>query len=552
MLSDQQSRAAKYFRGDERLAITEIFRTLDMCAFAFRMAPDREHLIQHDQARHWMLAGAAASLKPLLKGVSQMDGPMPWGPSHSAWTRVVEGYLLQCGQLTWLHRLASLEKYGLSHTTLERSRLRIEVAPDELESADRKSLSWLALQRLNTAGVQSELDLTEEQMKRLRRRLDEKSGTDMGGWFIRYSGDDELMERSRQRVRDLEPLCHETEALPDGACIGGKTFREWKDVCGQAAAAVLHHVEFSTRLKATHAGIELRNLLTMFIRRDDLEHIWQERGLEPESIRVISQAMTLNYQSIDDMLRHHDMPLPFYVDMGREFVLAPSLSALLNPFVAVVRHLRSHYRTDWDRAVDSREAIFRADLATIFKEPRYVLLPSGVKLRRADGSLLTDVDAVVQDRLSGTVALIQLKWHDVFSHSLRERESRKLNLIAANQWVERVAAWAGNRSSDEIARTLNMAAAEGQQFAKPVILVLTRYTARFSGEGSCDSRGAWLSWPELVRVTTLGESEIDILRHVSSAFKGIDRSSWPGVGSRETASWHLQFPELDVEVALTS
>ncbi|WP_143343465.1 hypothetical protein [Delftia sp. K82] len=426
--------------------------------------------------------------------------------------------------------------------------MRIEVVPDELEAADREALEWLSFQKLDAAGVRGELDLAKGQLKRLRRRLDKKSGADMGGWFIRYSGDDELFERSLRRVRDLEPIWHETEALPDGAMIGGKTFREWKDACCVAAAAVLHHIEFSTRLKTTHPGIDLRDLLTMFIRRDDLERVWQERGLEPEWIRAVSQAMTLDCQSIEEVLLHHDTPFPFYVDMGREFILAPSLSALLNPFVGVVRHLRSCYRGDWDRAVDTREAVFRSDLAAIFKEPRYAVLPSGVLLRRPDGTPLTDVDAVVQDQVSGTVALVQLKWHDIFGNSLRERESRKRNLLAANQWVERVAGWVGERSSGEIAMAVGMPVAECLQAEKPVILVVARYAARFSGAGACDSRGAWLSWPELVRAATSDAREIDILRYVANAFGGVDRSSWPSNDDLEAASWRLRFPGLDVEV----
>ncbi len=548
MLTDQQSRAASYFAGYERLAITEAFRTLDLCAFAFRMAPDREHLLKRDHARHWMLAGAAYALKPLLNGVAGAVGPMPWGPSSAPWTRVVENHLLRCGQLTWLHRLASLERYGLSQATIDGSRMRIEVASDELEAADRDALAWLGFRRLDAAGVQGEIGLATGQLKRLRKQLDRKSGTDFGGWFIRYSGHDELLERSRLRVRDLEPIWYETEALPDAAIIGGKTFREWKDACCAAAAAVLHHIEFSTRLKTTHPHVELRNLLTMFLRRDDLEKVWDDRGLASGDVGAVSHAMTLDSQSVDESLAHHDTPLPFYVDMGQEFVLTPSLSALLNPFVGVVRHLRSRYRGDWDRAVDSREAFFRSDLATIFSEPRYTVLSSGVLLRRADGTLLTDVDAVVQDRLSGTLAIVQLKWHDIFSRSLRERESRKRNLISANEWVERVTTWIGDRSSSDIARALNMPPTSCHQNAKPVVLVVGRYATRFSGSGTCDPRGAWISWPELVRTVTSEIRGADMLQHLAKSFCGAIRSDWSGGDDLKTASWQLRFPGLDVEV----
>lgn len=242
----------------------------------------------------------------------------------------------------------------------------------------------------------------------------------MGGWFIRYSGDEELLERSRRRVRELEPWWLESEALPDAVVIGGRTFREWRDACCAAAAAVLHHLEFATRLRATHLHVDLRNLLTIFLRRDDAAELWEERGVDRNSFDAVLRAMTPDHTSVSASLDHHDTPLPFYVDLGREFVLAPSMSALLHPFVGVVRHLRSQYSRDWNGAVDSREPEFRADVARLFKSARFDVLPSGAPLRRSDGTLLTDVDAVVIDRLTGTICLVQVKWHDTFGQCLRE------------------------------------------------------------------------------------------------------------------------------------
>lgn len=286
----------------------------------------------------------------------------------------------------------------------------------------------------------------------------------------------------------------------------------------------------------------------MFIRRSDMHQIWEERGFNQETVNTISQAMMLDSDVAAAYMGHHDIPFPFYVDMGREFVLAPSMSALLNPFAGVARHLKSCYRSDWDRAVDSREKAFRIDIASLFKPPRYSVLPSGVSLRRKDGTLLTDVDAVVLDRKTGTLALVQLKWHDVFAHSLRERESRKRNLLAANQWVERVSTWIGERSSADVAATLGIPSKEGQNNAKPVILIVARYAARFSGIGEYDPRGAWLPWPELVRAATLADENSDVLRIIATAFKGTTRHRWSEGNAPATTTSHFRFPELDVEV----
>lgn len=54
--------------------------------------------------------------------------------------------------------------------------MRIEVVPDELEATDREALEWLSFQKLDAAGVRGELDLAKGQLKRVRRRLDKKSG----------------------------------------------------------------------------------------------------------------------------------------------------------------------------------------------------------------------------------------------------------------------------------------------------------------------------------------------------------------------------------------
>jgi hypothetical protein len=547
MLAEVQSGAARSYAGHERLAITEIFRCLDMCAFAFRMAPNRAHLVARDRVRHWMLMGAAAALKPLLADVAHSEGPMPWGPSGPRWTEAIEAYVLRCGQLSWLHRVASLERYGLSRTQVDDAgHMRIEVAPDELESADREAQAWLAGQRLDDARL--EAPLARGQLKRLRRRLDKKSGTDMGGWFIRYSGDDNLMRRSRRRVQDLEPLWLEAEALPDTAVIGGKTFREWKDACCVAAARVLHHIEFATRLSATHREVDLRNLLTMFIRRSDVADVWCESGYEPPWADAVTRAMTLDHAGATLMLDHHETPYSFYVDMGQEFVLAPVMAALMNPFVDVTRHLKLHYRGDWDRAVDSREAVFRGDLARLFPGPRFHVLPAGVPLRRADGTDLTDVDAVVLDTVSGTLALVQLKWHDLFAHSLRERESRRRNLLAAAGWVSRVSDWVGARSGADIARQLGMQAPSSGADRKPVILVLARNAARFSGSHAYDARSAWLSWPELVRSVSQARNDADVLQKLAADFSGAAQASGGGNANDGGKATHLRFPGLNVEV----
>jgi len=547
LLAKSQALAAENLAGMERQAITEVFRTLDMCAFAFRMAPNRLELVKRDVAHHTILMGAGPALQPLLAKVGSCSGPMPWSPSHTPFTEHMDDYLWRCGVLHSLHRLASLERYGLSRTRFEgERRLTIEVEHSGAEAADREAQHWLTAHQLKAAGALA--PLSAAQLKRIRRRLDARSSTDLGGWFIRYSFDEELMDRGLRRIGQLEACWPEATALPDDAMVGGRSFRDWKDACRLAAAQALSHLEFCTRLVSTHKRLDLRNLITLFRTRGDIAHGWHANGYEPVWADMATQSMTLDEASNPEWISHYDTPFPFYVDLGQDFALVPSMSALMNPSVGMVRHLRSHYRRDWDKAMDAREDRLRKELAALLPAPRFLVSPSGFKLKRPDGSVLTDIDAAITDNLHGTVALVQIKWHDVFSRSLRERESRRRNMLGAETWVEQVHGWVANRDSGTVAAALGLKSRSATSHGPPVLIVMTRHAARFSGETSANRRSAWVSWPEFARSVHGCLSGADVLRIVAARHTPSDTSpADAGFASRATRTpYNFDGVEIDV------
>jgi hypothetical protein len=547
-MAETQAAVTTAVAGHERQAITEIFRTLDMCAFAFRMAPNRLELVKHDVGRHLMLMGAAPALQPLLAKVGSCGGPMPWGPSSDRFEGYMDRYLWRCGALHSLHRLASLERYGLSRTRFEGdSRLTIEVEHGGAEAADRDAEIWLTAQQLKAAGALA--PLSAAQLRRIRRRLDERSSTDLGGWFIRYSFDEALMDRSLRRIGQLETWWPEATALADDAIVGGRSFREWKDACRLAAARVLSHLEFCTRLASTHKHLDLRNLITLFRTRGDIAHGWHANGYEPVWADMATRSMTLDGVSNSGWLSHYDTPFPFYVDLGPDFALVPSMSALMNPFVGMVRHIREHYRKDWDRAVDEREDRLRKEIAALFPGPRFEVASSGFELKKPNGSVLTDIDAAIVDNLHGTIALVQIKWHDVFARSLRERDSRRRNMLGAETWVDRVHGWVANRDSGTIAAALGIKNLLATSSGPPVLIVMMRHAARFSGEAGADRRSAWVSWPEFARTVHRCLSDADVLRIVAA--RHAPSESQPTESSRASpaSKTPYNFDGVEIEVS---
>src|SRR5580658_6221203 len=486
-----QRHAALVWRGMEKTATIELVRSLDIAAVSEFLAPKGELERTSSESNRYMGVGAAVALRPFLAVVKELHGGVPWGPSSVAAAQFADSYLVCCGQLAHLRRLAALERYGLATTSVSPGgRVNIETSWGVPEMASMGAmLAWKKRRAPDQESVDTQTRRRQERMKRMLSYVhaDKK-------FLIRYQNDNEIVTHYRQEARTYGRRCLEGEAFPPDVKIGGRTFGEWKDACDQALGRILCHIQFAMLLcRKRPKTVELRNVLTIFARRDDIAAIWEDAGLSSNRIEPTMKALSLTVDDLDDWELAHEVATPFYVDLGPDFVLLPCFGAIKNPYFALFRHLRNTFKADWDRGVDRREYVFRSDLRHEFKEPRYFVASNGFALRRSDGSVLTDVDAVVLERNTGTLALLQLKWHDVFGRSLAERESRRRNLLEANRWVERVHSWVSGRSSAEVLRALGIPS-EGSA-RPPMLIVVARYLATFAGVEGQDPHATWLSWP---------------------------------------------------------
>src|SRR5258708_8925589 len=157
-------------RGVEQVFLMELARSLDEAAFAFMLAPNREKLRHDDHARHRMLRGAALGLSPMLRQVRGLPGPIPLVPTNHTLASIADEYLINCGTLTELSRIAAFERYGLSQATFTSpDQLLLEVTGGEEERHDVESLTYLkALVQDGRSGVEKALlSMTPEIHERL-------------------------------------------------------------------------------------------------------------------------------------------------------------------------------------------------------------------------------------------------------------------------------------------------------------------------------------------------------------------------------------------------
>ncbi|NBB47092.1 hypothetical protein GVN24_02260 [Rhizobium sp. CRIBSB] len=484
--------------GLERLLIIELVRSLDEAAFAFKIAPNGRELQDNDSARNLMLLGASTALASSLAMIRDDPGGVPWGRSDPRLTALADRHLIECGKLSVVHRLASLERYGLATTSFPSSdKLVIEVGDDGAEATERAEGDWLgAQQRLRLQILEQSLVAKKDEIgRRIGRYV-----TAANGWFIGYDPDLETFNYHRDLAEVYSAGTAELDSLPPMSPIGGRTFEEWNKVSIEAYGKVLHHIACVTELKSRLPDLNLRNLLTIFARKDDIEEIWGGGG----GGRQILDLLKLDAEEAKRLDAHYEIPIPYYIDFGRDFVLLPMFGALMNPVAGLTNRLRHLHRRDWDRALNAREVVFRSDLAELLGFDRYIVPDRGCNLRKSDGSNLTDVDAAVIDRETGDLCLVQLKWPDIYGRSLTERESRRSNLAKANDWVGRVHGWIAGRPSAEVCKALQLPRGGGRPVS---LLVLSRHVADFVGATEFDRRAIWTSWPRLAK--TVSESDGD-------------------------------------------
>lgn len=489
-LAELETRALTVWSGHEREAVIEVVRAADEAAFAVRFFLEDPHR----DLRRIVLSGVAPALATLLPRMTGGAG-LPFSPSNETRAGWIDDMLLEYGKIAEVQRVAELERYGLARSErIDAEDIRVEVKADVAEALDRDATEWLHFETMRrVAELQGQHTPSEQIAELVERNVDVDKG-----WFIRYDSDERLIEYYRERALVEVLGCAESEALTHGAEIGGRLFAEWRAVCVAALGRVFNHLASATTLRRRNPDLMLRNLLTVPVLQHDAAAVWREAGDDPARVETTISHLTLDAQSIMPWRRHHEIPAPFYIDVGGGWFLLPLFGGLLNPICGLVRTLRLCHPAEWDAVVGHREADFRADLQDHFHTPRFVVPQHGFVLRRQDGSHLTDADAAILDTETGALALLQLKWPDIFGLSPKERESRRLNLLKANEWVERTHAWIAGRPAHQIAKALNIRGHAGA--SPPVLLVVPRYSARFTGNEPLDNRAGWVAWPEVVRM----------------------------------------------------
>lgn len=223
-------------------------------------------------------------------------------------------------------------------------------------------------------------------------------------------------------------------------------------------------------------------------------------GLDAALINRAVDAFTLDQENAAYHAAVPGVAAAPLVRAGGDRLVASRYGLTTEPLLFLTRELRRRNAQEYNNAAYLREDFFRRDLYALFQDRRFVTSTTKLELRRAAGDVRTDIDAVVFDRKSGTLAFFELKTQDPFARSTAEQTRQRDNVLYANRQISGVLTWLNRYGGDELLKRVDARTAKTFRVQKVYPFVLGRYLAHFTDGAEPDRRAAWGTWPQLLRL----------------------------------------------------
>ena len=394
-----------------------------------------------------------------------------------------------CGRIGLCENLLEIHRVGLCELTKSGQTYRFNITTDNtgMELHEKSHFDWAVKRAIKSqkkllSRKQNERNKINKQMDRMvRPALEHYMTYDTNPRIDNYYLEIGKSEAAKMFGRD---------SFPDYVMFGGIEFRLYCEAVEIMVGGALKHLHFISLLLDKRPRMNFRNLCTLLdIRMRVSEYLQSALQVDANTCRQIIDALTLTPENVD---YHCAVPgnfvAPAYIEVGGNKVISPIWGNLSHPFIFLLNELKRKYERDWFDNVNQREKMFREDIYKFFDGDRFYKLPDSLIIK-SGGKVLTDIDALVYDKLTGKIAVFQLKFQDYFGYSLRQRSNRKLDMLKANNWVDLIDKWVIEHSEEDLA--LKIGITDPITKSNFRLFVIGRNAANFSGSELPDQRAAW-------------------------------------------------------------
>lgn len=278
--------------------------------------------------------------------------------------------------------------------------------------------------------------------------------------------------------------------------FGGIPYKNYLNVIQELMGVTFKHLYACTYFVRNN-NINIANILsTCYYLEEILDQYADYLDIPIEEIRQIFNLLTVSKQNITPYLKADKSFSPPFIKIGEKHVVRSVKGCLHQPISFLLKSLSENYPAEYSKGLRQREVIFRKEFYGLFNDDRIIKVDKEVRIKLKDAGIETDIDAILFDTKTKTLALIQLKWQDRYSTDLKERNSKADNFYSkANEWIEKVIRWKELVNQKQILNAVGIK--EYKSFNECYIFVIGRYNTTFIEKVS-DNRATWCSWYQIM------------------------------------------------------
>ncbi|TYP96063.1 hypothetical protein C7447_11022 [Tenacibaculum adriaticum] len=284
----------------------------------------------------------------------------------------------------------------------------------------------------------------------------------------------------------------------------------------------LKHISYGLVASKKHPEISIKQSLTLWGPLEDLiNDIVEFSGFKKSIITEAFDSIILKPDDVKLLKKHTSKFMPLVIDIGNGIVLRPVSSINRNPLLTIsqiLEYRNPNFRNDISLY---REEWLRNNLYAMFSGARYKNVVGNINLKTGN-KIDTDIDAAIFDRMTGELALFQIKWQDFFFNDINKLKSRASNLTKGlDDWTLKVNNWITSNGLNKLLQTLRIKSTEGSPISKVYLFAISKNAARMKGYGyqTTVDNLAITNWPQFARNRfEIGPSE-KVFRDLFEALK---------------------------------
>lgn len=400
--------------------------------------------------------------------------------------------ITRCGNLGLAKQILEYHKAGIMRVKPVHDRaFSFHNEGSSLEHFETRSFEFL--QDIAFKAIADKYEKHKESYPAIQKVISNTAMTPLGV-FISYATTPEVDDYFA-RVGYFHLFSHMCyDDFDEADLFGGIPYKLFLDVLQDVMGIAYKHIDYCMVAKERNPNANMGTLLSyIWNEKKTIEDFANYFSVSTETMTTVFSCLTLtkdNYQ----LHTGEGRTLAPYVRIS-ESQLIRSVSGCLSGQHFLKRELKRAFTKDYFNAVNNREKRFREELyGVFFSAERFVTIKKEIVINL--NGFKTDIDAAVFDTKTKTLGLFQLKWQDMYGHSMKERFSRMSNLYPkAEEWIQKVTVWLESSTKKSILAALQLNPSE--DLGEICLFVISRNMAHFTGK-EIDQRAAWGSWHQLM------------------------------------------------------